>query len=176
MFLEDYKKLMDGIIKNEDPEGRVPVLDFVDERVRYMAEYVQAVCDHSMGTARAYAMMQGGVLSPEDYRERVMTLDKNRRNKHDVAMDGMRQINRLCDRYKIPHICPDGDDRYVKANFCASVTSELFMSGTGRNEKAVEAVSKAFSGDTAALDEIARRVEKGERIKTEGRKLWESLR
>ncbi len=176
MFLEDYKKMVSKILENEEPEDRMSMLDFFDERVRYMADYVQAVCDHSMGTNRAYAMMQGGVLDPENYRERVMALDRNRKIKHDVAMDGMNQINRLCDMYKMPHICPDSSDRYVKANFCAAVTNELFMSGTARDEKTIEAVTKVFSGDTAALDEVVRRVEKGEKIKLEGRKLWESLR
>ena len=45
-----------------------------------------------------------------------------------------------------------------------------------RDEKAIAAVSKAFSGDTAILDAVVKRVEKGEQIRTEGKKLWESLR
>lgn len=176
MFLDDYKELVGKIIEKEDPEDREFMLDFLDEKVRSMGEYVQAVCNHSMGTERAYAMMRGGVLDPDECKTRVITLDGIRRSKHDVAMDSMNQINRMCDRFGMKHICPDDHDRVVRGNFCAAVTSELFMTGTGRDEKTVTAISKAFSGDTATLDAVVKRVEKGEQIKTEGKKLWESLR
>lgn len=176
MFLDDYKELVGKIIEKENPEDREFTLNFLDERIRSMGEYVQSVCDHSMGTARAYAMMHGGVLEPEECKTRVVTLDTARKRKHDVAMDAMNQINRICNVFGMRHICPDDPDRVVRGNFCAAVTSELFMTGTGRDEKAVQAVSKAFSGDTATLDAVVKRVEKGEQIKTEGKKLWESLR
>lgn len=176
MFFNNYKALVRRVVEEEtDHEETGYVLDFLDERVQNMVRYVQAVCDHCTGTVRAGTMMRGGFLTEENYRERIVTLDGIRRSTHEVAMASMDQINRLCDNYGLKHICPDDTDRHVRANFCAAVTNELFMAGTGRDEKSVQAVSEVFRGNGATLDDVVKRVLGGESISAE-RRPWEEER
>lgn len=91
-------------------------------------------------------------------------------------MDAMNKLNRICDSYRVPRICPKEIDRYIRGNFCTSAVNELFMGGTGRDAQTIEAVTTAFKGDTAEPDKILARVRAGECLKEGGYKLWKKLR
>jgi len=149
---KQYEELVKAIIAKEtDAEELHDILEFIDERIMNMVNYVKAVCAHTIGVSHASVLMQSGILTRENYQNRVMTLDENRRSSHEVAMSSMDQLNRLCDAYGLAHMCPDDTDRVVRGDFCAHVTAELFMDGRGSHN----------------MDEVVQRVEAGEVIREE---------
>lgn len=69
-------------------------------------------------------------ISLDQYQYKITQLDNNRKISHNAAIDACAQINRLCDSYHLPHICPETDaSRDKVANFCAVITNEFFMEG-----------------------------------------------
>ena len=128
MFINNYKTLVEAIAASEESKDDVmEVLEFLDSRAQNMAKYITSVMGYQVGTINATAMLHSGRITTEDYQDRITQLDNDRRISHEVALASMDQINRQCDCYGVPHICPDNQDRHVRANFAAAVTAECFM-------------------------------------------------
>ena len=153
MFLDNYKKLITAIAEKErDAEEVQDMYEFLDERVMRMPEYIQSVSSHVLGSESAIGMMKAGRLSVENYQDRIMSLDSERRSKHDVMLGSMNQLNRMCDNYGVAHICPDNEDRHLRANFAAAVTMECFMTDHGQSRDEIEQMYKLVKADPKELN------------------------
>ena len=154
MIKQQIEELAGKIVDLPQEEGRMKAsISLINSAVESWANYVGSVANHVIGMTTNRAMFAGGYLDKEDLRYRTETLDRNRRAAHDAAMANMTALNRLCDRYGVKHIAPDTTDRVKLGEFCAIVTVELFMDGTGRSreevQRAVEAVRKSHDPMTA---------------------------
>lgn len=155
MIKEGLIELSDKIVASELPDEQVKrMVDSINRRVESMGNYIVAVCNHEIGTATNKSLFHGGRLSQDDYKFRLESLDMRRRTAHENAMASIRGLNALCDKFGVPHICPDTNDRWKLGNFCAEVTEELFMSGTG----------KAQEKSRDPIHDIVGRVKTGESI------------
>lgn len=85
MYKERIAKLMNAV-KN-DPDD----LEFVESRINTFTDYVGHVV---WMEARGQRLRAEGYL-PDDYQQQMMTLDRQRKSKHEVAMDAINQLNRL---------------------------------------------------------------------------------
>ena len=86
MYRESIKAMMEA--NKEDTE----VMDFIEERVNSFVDYVSHV---SFMETRIQRLTIEGVTG-EEWRDKVAALDSRRRDKHEVAMNAAKQLNRLC--------------------------------------------------------------------------------
>lgn len=89
MYREKIANLMNAV--KDGPYGEDD-LDFVESRMSSFTDYVGHVA--WMETRIQRLTIQG--VKGEDWRDEVEKLDSMRRCKHDVAMDAINQLNRLC--------------------------------------------------------------------------------
>ncbi len=70
-------------------------LDFIEDRVNAFTEYM----GHTawMETRIQRLTIEG--IRGEQWRDEVAKLDRLKRDKHEVAMDAINQLNRLCETY-----------------------------------------------------------------------------
>lgn len=146
------KQVNNKIDKEDVPE----FLGYVADAVKAMAEYVKSVCNYEIGIINARAMADGGFISAESYRDRIMDYDTSRKMAHDAAMSEMACLNRICEMCGVEPICPDPEvtPRGECGNFCAAVTAEFFLRGTGRDDEAVRKAAELFHADPSAMDKI----------------------
>ena len=153
MFRNMYKELINAIVDDVNEEDKLGIPEFVDSRIEYMPEYVQAVYEHVLTGDKSLILLNKGMITTEEYQYRVKTADSNRRSKHDAMLSAMDQLNRLCDRYGIEKICPENPDRHVRANFAGAVTIECFLEGIHTPSEVIEEIySKIYSPDDVNVD------------------------
>jgi len=169
MFLESYKMLVTAIATAEEAEEAKYTVDFLEERVQNMPRYISEIAHYMVGVESAGIMMRCGRISIEEYQHRVETLDSLRRSAHDVALDSMNQINRFCDRYGVPHICPDNQDRSLRANFIAAVTMECFMVDHKHTKEDIDKMYELVHSDLHELnvDAAIKAMKEGAKIRKE---------
>lgn len=152
MFRNNYKELIRAIA-NDITEDIEDLLEFVDSRVAYMPEYIKAVYDHVLTVDSSSVLRREGIISVEEYKNRIETADSNRRSKHDAMLVAMDQLNRLCDKYGVNKICPINQDRHVRANFAGAVTIECFLEGIHMSQETIKEIyDKIYSPDEGNVD------------------------
>ena len=153
MFRKKYKELINRIVDDANEEDKTDLLEFVDSRIEYMPEYVQAVYEHVLTCDKALILLNKGAITTEEYQFMVSTADSNRRSKHNTMLSAMDQLNRLCDRYGIEKICPENPDRHVRANFAGAVTIECFLDGIHTSPDVIEEIyNLIYSPDDINVD------------------------
>lgn len=85
MYKERIAKLMNAV--KHEPDD----LEFVESRMNTFTEYMSHVA--WMETRIQRLTIEG--VQGEEWRNQVESLDKQRRSKHNVAMDAINQLNRL---------------------------------------------------------------------------------
>ena len=142
------------------------MVDFLDSRVEKFPKYLTAVLNHLNGIKSANSLLAGGRIEVDGFQDRVTSLDSSRRAAHNVAVNAMKQINRLCDRYEHAHVCPDTEDRYACANFAAAVTMECFMTDHKHSKDEIEHMYHLVGVDNteANVDKVVEEVENGNKI------------
>ena len=152
MFRDNYKELIRAIA-NDTTEDVEDFLEFVDTRISYMPEYIKAVYDHVLTVDSSSVLRREGIISVEEYKNRIETADLNRRSKHDAMLVAMDQLNRLCDKYGVQKICPENQDRHVRANFAVAVTIECFLEGIHKSPEIIrELYDEIYSPDERNVD------------------------
>ena len=139
---QDYSKLKGDLFKamttKPTPNGSAPLsdkraIDFLNRTFRAFPDYVNAVIDTvelQNSTIRYH-------VETEEWQDIVMSKDRARRLAHEIAIQSIQKIKRLCSHYGIE--CPidvDDSDRYKVADFCCEYVSGVFYSsaGTGNGE------------------------------------------
>lgn len=82
-------------------------LQEVDERLDTFREYFNAVYNHVLGSESTRFNFNAGYIDAEKMRDQITRLDSERRSAHDRAIDSCAILNRMCDMYKVKHICPE---------------------------------------------------------------------
>ena len=86
MYKERVAALMNAV--KDDPDD----LEFIESRMNMFTDYVAHVTwmEIRMQTMRAKG------IEGQEWRDAVSVMDAGRRSKHDVAMGGINQLNRMC--------------------------------------------------------------------------------
>ncbi len=121
-IIENTKKLLSTIAqdKNLEKEDIIYMHNFIIENVLCFSNYVTATNEHVYTICSISELRKNNIISQDEFEYKLKTIDTTRRLKHNKAIDSCNQLNRLCDRYNLPHICQiDTTDRYAVANFAA---------------------------------------------------------
>lgn len=103
-------------------------LDILEKDMYSLGEYVDSVTKMETSIVIARARLEGEAL-----RDRVMQLDKNRRDCHELAIMGIKRMNRFAKNFEVePIYAGDVDDRYAIADFCMKTVEELFSNRNGQ--------------------------------------------
>lgn len=138
-------------------------IDFVNERFDKFRKYFNAVYEHVYGSSTALTLIHGGMMSVEKYQDKVMRLDRNRKEAHDMAIKACAQINRQCDMYGLDHLCPeveidtrDGNkctNRDEIGDFVGRYMYSVFQQGReDRNMEPIEIDDNTKYGNRSAID------------------------
>ena len=121
-IVENAKTLLSKIAQDPvmDDSDKLFTHEFVLNCMQDFSKYVEATNRYVFTVHSISELRQNGCISQEEFERRLMTVDTERRGKHNRAIDSCNQLNRLCDRYKIQQICKvDSGNRYAVADFAA---------------------------------------------------------
>lgn len=123
MYKEKFVNLVNGITVTKAYEGKTDAaLSYLERSMTAFPSYVSSVTN--METALQTLRFR---LEPEDYRDKVVELDRNRKHSHDCAIDAINGINRMCKMCGVELLFTgDTSDRYAVADFCGEIVMELF--------------------------------------------------
>lgn len=93
----------------------------------------------------AKVFLSSGRWTTEQYQDKIVSLDQNRRMAHDRAVDACKILNRMCDMHQVEHICPDKYDRATVADYVGNVMQEYYQEGLSKQREK----DKQTSLDTA---------------------------
>lgn len=156
------KDLINAVSKSDDSlEDKRDALEFIEQRIQYMVNYVNAVVMMNVSTPILYAKS----LDQEDLIDKIQSLDKKRKMTHDVAIGACVQLDRQCDYYQCERICgltPEKDingeitveSRKEFASFIGNFINDIFQEEiyVDRTDDFVKNVSNKQLGEI--LDEM----------------------
>lgn len=118
-----YQAVFDG--------SRDDALDTVEEQMGKFTGYVNVVIrEQVMGP------IWRDRCEPEDLRERIMAIDRERRIAHNAAIDAVNILNRLSKAYGVaPFADIDTDDRHAVADMVGDYVAEVYSRGTGKDAR-----------------------------------------
>lgn len=126
MYKEKYLEMVEALKEEKD------ILDFVREGVDSFVAYVSAV-----ETMELQLPILRFRCEAEEYREAAINLDKNRRLKHNRAIDAANQINRVCDLFDIEHLFTcDMEDRNEVGIEISKLVTEFLEAGIVKKDPA----------------------------------------
>lgn len=134
---EKLKALFAAICEQEkDAAEANEVIDFVISRLDTFPAYFDAVYKDVLSLESDTMLRNSGLIDQEQFAFRRESIDATRKMKHDVAISACNQINRQCDAYGVPHICPDIDmdhlDRTMVADFIGTFVYNTYEQGIGQ--------------------------------------------
>ena len=126
-------------------------LDFLDKQLSYFPEYANAVIMQQHKLPLIYARYEG-----EELQDRVQTLDRQRRNIHECAIDSVNILNRLSKNLGLePFSTVDTSDRHAVADMVGDYIAEMYKTGTHGMDGAT--FKRETSYDTRLLEERRRK-------------------
>lgn len=145
---------------------------YMEKQLDVFREYFNSVYAHIIGGETQRVLCSGGYIEPDAMQHRIMDLDSTRKIMHDSAIDSCAKLNRRCEFYGIPKICPDIErgiegkciNRGEIADFVGNFVYNVFQEGRGK--PTLEEIMKKHDikyGDRTTLDAaftIANEVEK----------------
>jgi hypothetical protein len=129
--MSDYRQLLVAAAKDG-------LSDFVKERLLFFADYEREVFKDVVTKAESVISLQAGNISNADYVNAIRVSDTDRHLTHNIVIDACRQLNSLCDRYGLEHICPETEDRHEIAKFVGKLVNENYFYGIGEPEMVEE--------------------------------------
>lgn len=123
MLKEKYETLLKEVIKDEDKDF---LLETIEDKVSSFPRYVEQVYNMEVLIPILYARYEG-----EELRDKITNLDLSRRMAHESAIAACSCLNRLCDSFGVPKICPESTNRGLIADFVGKFVYEMFLCGTG---------------------------------------------
>ena len=159
-MIHKFKKLIETI-ENSDDLYKDDDLAQIEEQMSCFADYVDVVYRQSVLTPIWRARYDGETL-----REMLANIDRKRRNYHESAIAACSQINRMCKIYGTPEFCPNTENRYEIADFCAQITMMFYLDGLHKDAKNIDTVINAIKESNTTInshlkiDELKKNAEK----------------
>ena len=101
-IVSGYKELIHSVAHQEpDAQERREVLDFIDSNMNAFVEYANSIAASEVAIASIRFRKEG-----EELREAVMSMDRNRRLKHDNAIAAVATLKNIADHYQVPSPVP----------------------------------------------------------------------
>lgn len=129
-YLDKEKELIRAIVQsNGGPmfDSKEEAIDFVAKTMSAFPEYVNTVVNYQVKVPLIYARYEGAELQ-----DRVMEIDRQRRNAHEAAIASVNILNRVCDKFGLePFADVDTSDRTKVADFCGRFVNETYNKAIG---------------------------------------------
>ncbi len=135
-MIKEFRNLV-NVIKEKRDRYMINDLESLNDDMEAFGSYVQQVYHQNCSAPIKYATLEG-----EELRNAIQEMDISRRRKHEAAIAACSTINKTCEYYGVPKMCPETDDRYVIADFCAQVTAEFYLDGLN---KSIDTIDKVIS-------------------------------
>ena len=104
--------------------------DFIKTNVMKFPDYFNKVVESVIVGDIAAEARKNGEVDIAEYQAMIMTVDKERKTVHDVAIDSCAKLNRLCDQFNMEHIADvDISDRHEVAAFIYETCKDLYLIG-----------------------------------------------
>lgn len=164
-WLEKYEQTIDAIWKSKELyEDKCEDVHSVQKAYVACADYLKSVCNHVLTGRNEGSMLAAGYIDREVFQANVQRRDAERRAMHNGLIAEKNMTNRICDLYGVEQIFPKTEDRDEIADMAGSVSLELFLVGTDKDEKQIQTVVDAYDSVKPidrAVDEV---VNKGKKI------------
>lgn len=130
MIKEKIFNLINAInksIESDSVDEKEELYTFVVDTTNKYVQYVNSVIIMEL----EMALYQGIRFDdPEKYKDKIIKLDTNRKQSHDIAISSCNQLNRLCETVNVDKICDfDTSDRYKVADFIGNFINEMYNEG-----------------------------------------------
>ncbi|MBO4847015.1 MAG: DUF3232 domain-containing protein [Lachnospiraceae bacterium] len=136
---QEIKNLFDAVSKQENAEDAKFITEFITDSASTFVSYFNTVYRDVLQAQAFRSLLDMGRIDREDYIFRIQENDNLRRKAHDVAIDACAQINRQCDRYGLPHICPEKDaNRTEIAEFIGDFVCEFYQDGIKSKQNSMD--------------------------------------
>lgn len=125
MYYQKFSALLHAIATKWGKDDEV--FEMVGDALKAFGYYVMSV--YEMETR--ITLLRFRCNDSAEFQAEVTQLDRSRKLAHDAAIAHCSSLNRIAKQLGIEDVnpCPDTDDRYVIANFCADITMEFFRRG-----------------------------------------------
>lgn len=156
---KSFKENIQGLYRlAQEREEKDALLDAIERRLEAFPDYVNAVWNYEHQTQLAYIRYAGDT---EMIQDKVTSIDRSRRDKHNVMVGACNTLNRICNRLNTPRFCPDletdaNGDEIVHRNLCADFCGDVVLE-TYENR----------NGDTLARSRFAKIAERKDIMSTE---------
>ena len=120
--VECTKNLLSCVTHNKDlsNEDIKEIHSFIINTIGKFSNYVHATNDYVYTIHSISELRAEGIIDQSEFERQLSSVDQNRRDKHNAAIDACNQLNRQCDFYNIPRICNiDTNNRAEVADFSA---------------------------------------------------------
>lgn len=130
MIKEKFFNIINAVNKSIESDSvteKEELYDFVVDKINNYVRYVNSVI-----TMELQMVLYQGIRfdDPEKYKDKVIKLDTNRKQCHDIAIISCNQLNRLCEMVNVDKICDfDTSDRYMVADFIGNFINEMYNEG-----------------------------------------------
>lgn len=112
-----------------DKKKRDCALSAFESTINSMGDYVNAVLYMETGIQVARFRLEG-----DEFRDRVMDLDRRRKTAHDAMLGRVASLNRICSMVGCPVFFEgDVENRHAVADYAITVVRSLFASRVQKN-------------------------------------------
>ena len=147
---ENVNNLFNRIAEMENVKDAQYISEFVQDSLMNFTKYFNAVYKDVLQQRSNRALFDMGRIDKDEYVYRIEENDKARRFAHNIAIDSCNQLNRLCDKYEIPHFCPEKEaSRSEVADFIGKFVYDYYQDGIKVKDinidKSIENAEKAHT-------------------------------
>lgn len=128
-------------------------LEFVEQQFDAFRKYFNSVYEDVCAGESAKVFLSSGRWTTEQYQDKIVSLDRDRRLAHDRAVDACKILNRMCDSHDIEHICPDVYDRATVADYVGTIMQEYYQEGLSKQREKDARASLDVAFDNAKKEE-----------------------
>lgn len=148
MYKERIGNLMKEAVRREpdmsvnDPDS---LASFIEERVNKFIDYATHVTKMELHMQ----LLNAKGIKGEEWRDIVENMDRNRRSKHENAMDAVNQLNRMSASYGLEPFYEgpvDDEHRYEIGDLCRDICMEYFDQRSPQPLKASEILAEEEQG------------------------------
>ena len=148
MYKERIGNLMKEAVRREpdmsinDPDS---LASFIEERVNKFVDYTTHVTKMELHMQ----LLNAKGIKGEEWRDIVENMDRNRRSKHENAMDAVNQLNRMSASYGLEPFYEgpvDDEHRYEIGDLCRDICTEYFDQRFPQPLKASEILAEEEQG------------------------------
>lgn len=141
-YTEKIKRFVKAVTEQETDSDEIAFyLETFEEKAYTFSRYCMAVYKMEIRMPVVRTLYAGDI---ERLQESIMAMDERRRIAHEAAISACAVINRLCDRFDQPRMCPETEDRYEIADFVGRFVYEVYLNGISGRVNGVDELTSVM--------------------------------